>query len=72
MVKWFHPKKDKTGWHKDLPAEKRRELVLKAHKGDFLAAAYSMQSLANVTTDKTTREAAHADASYFFEKHKVK
>jgi hypothetical protein len=68
--KWYQPFKKDTGWHKDLPAEKRRELALKAHKGDYLAAAYSLQALANITTDKATRDASHSDASYFFEKHK--
>ena len=68
--KWYQPFKKDTGWHKDLPAEKRREIMLKAHKGDVLAAAYALQALANITTDGPTREAAHSDASYFFEKHK--
>ena len=68
--KWYQPFKKDTDWHKDLPAEKRREIMLKAHEGDVLAAAYALQSLANITTDPETREASHSDASYFFEKHK--
>lgn len=60
----------KTGWRKDLPADVRRRLVLKAHKGDLLAAGRSLQALANVTTDKRTKQLAGLDARFFFRKHK--
>jgi hypothetical protein len=65
--RFYHPKV-KTGWEKGMPAEKRRRLVLRAHKGDKLATARGMQALANVTTDRPTRVAARADAKYFFGK----
>jgi hypothetical protein len=54
------------GWHKNQPSEKRRKLALKAHKGDKLATARALQALANVTTDKTTKKLARADAVYFY------
>jgi hypothetical protein len=63
--KWFKPGIH-TGWDKDMPPEKRRALVLKAHKGNMTAAGRSMQALSNVSTDDKTREVARADALYFF------
>lgn len=68
-VKFFHPQVE-TGWHKDLDIKTRRELVLKAHKGDMLAAGRSMQALANVTKDKGTKLSAGADARYFYYQYK--
>ena len=58
-----------TGWQKDMPEGKRRELVLKAHKGDELAAARSMISLSNVTTDKETHAAARSDGLHFLKEY---
>ncbi len=66
----FFEKGVTTGWMKDMPMDKRRRLVLKAHKGDKLSSARSMQSLANVTTDRETKRAARADAVFFFGEHK--
>ncbi len=60
----------RTGWRKDLPADVRRRLTLKAHKMDSLAAGRSLQALANVTTDKVTKQLAALDARFFFRKHK--
>lgn len=60
----------RTGWRKDLPAGIRRRRVLRAHKGNTLASARSMQSLANVTTDKRTKQLAGLDARFFFRQHK--
>jgi len=67
--RWFNPKLH-TGWKKDLPAKERRRLELKARKGDLLAAARAKQALANVTKDKETREAAQADANYFYRRYR--
>jgi len=67
--KWYQPKV-RSGWKKDMPARKRRRLLLKAHRGSLLSAARSKQSLANVTQDEETRVLALADAKYFFEEHK--
>jgi hypothetical protein len=64
-MNWFNPQIH-TGWEKDMPLEKRRDLVLKAHKGNYLASARSMQALANVTTDMETKKQAAIDADYFF------
>lgn len=69
--KWYDPKV-RSGWKKDMPAKKRRRLLLKAHKGNLLAAARSKQALANVTEDEETRVLAQADARYFFELHREK
>src|SRR4030042_3173740 len=60
---FFHPNVH-TGWRKYMAAQVRRCLVLKAHKGDYLASARSMQALANTTTDKITMQLARADARY--------
>ncbi len=60
----------KTGWEKTLPADIRRGRVLRAHKGDLLASARSLQALSNVTTDKVTKQLAALDARFFFRKHK--
>lgn len=67
--RWYAPKVH-SGWKKDMPAKKRRSLLLKAHKGNPLSAARSKQALANVTEDEETRVLALADARYFFEEYK--
>jgi len=67
--KWLTPKVH-SGWSKSQPATTRRKLLLKAHKGDLLAAARSKQLLANVTQDEPTRELALKDAQYFFQEYK--
>jgi hypothetical protein len=66
--RFFHPERH-TGWRKTQKASTRRSKALKAHGGDYLATARSMQALANVTTDSETRWAARTDALYFFRKH---
>lgn len=63
--RWFKPSIE-TGWSKELPMNVRRAKTLKAHKGDRLATARSLNALANVTTDKRTEQLARADARYFF------
>lgn len=68
VEKWFSPKKH-TGWHKTMPATKRRQVALKAHKNNALSAARSLQALANVTQDEQTRKLARADALYFYNLH---
>lgn len=66
--RWYEPGVH-TGWKKDMPQGERRNLMLNAHKGDELAAARAMQSLANVTTDREMAKAARADAMYFYAEH---
>lgn len=66
--KWFDPQVE-TGWTKGMRMKERRRRVLKAHKGDELAAARSMQALANVTQDQQTRIKAKSDAEHFFRLH---
>ena len=66
---WFKPG-EKTGWEKRQPESVRRAKVLKAHKGDELASARSMQALANVTTDRETASKAARDAKYFYRQHR--
>ena len=67
--KFFHPKVH-TGWHKGDSIITRRRRALKAHKKDYLVTAKSLQSLSNVSKDKTTSRLAGVDARYFFRKHK--
>ncbi len=66
--RWFKPGVE-MGWKKDMPVKARRNKALKAHKGDNLATARALQSLANVTTDKETKRQARKDALYFFDQH---
>lgn len=61
-----------TGWHKDLPMKERREKMLLAHNGNYLASGKAMSELANVTTDKDTKKAAKVDAKWFFKEHQKK
>lgn len=57
-----------TRWSKRLPAYKRREIVLKNHKGDYLKSARAMDYLAKGSWDKKTKELARADSDYFYRK----
>jgi hypothetical protein len=68
---FFHPKVH-TGWKADMPMAERRRLVWKAHKGDLLASARSMQALSNVQREINPDVAvkARSDAVYFFRLHK--
>ena len=64
--RWYRPTTE-TNWHKTDSAAIRRRNALKAHGGDKLATARGLQSLSNVTTDKTTKRLSRADARYFFD-----
>jgi hypothetical protein len=67
--KWYNTSVT-MGWSKHDPAHLRRYRAARAHKGNKLAAGRALQALANVTTDKTTRKLARADAVYFFDLYK--
>ena len=67
--RWFKSTVE-TGWKKDQPAKERRRNALKAHKS-ILSAARSMQALANVTTDRETKQLASADAKALYRLHKI-
>jgi hypothetical protein len=69
--KWFDPQVE-TGWSKDMAMKLRRRKVLQSHDGDELAAAQSMQALANVTQDRETRIKAKQDAEHFYRCHNRK
>ena len=71
MVNGNYEKKSATknkdpGWDTTLPAEIRRNLMLKDYHGNELAAAQALKTLANVIRDKETRQLAATDAVYFF------
>jgi len=66
---WFEPGVE-TGWEKGQPESVRRAKVLKAHKGDELASARSMQALSNVTTDRETANKAARDAKFFYRQYR--
>lgn len=70
--KWYQPKTRHTGWKKKDTAEKRRQKALMAAKGDALKAGRSLQALSNLSQDEKTKEAAKADAKYFFRLNKAK
>ena len=73
--RWFHPKIH-SGWDKRMETEERRALMLKAHKGNYLATARALQALANVNSgprgDSGTNYVAGIDARYFFRAHKIR
>ncbi len=54
-----------ASWSKRLPATKRRDIVLRKHKGNYLKSAQAMDYLSKGTHDKPTRELARADYNYF-------
>jgi len=66
---WFEPSV-KTGWSKDIKQSTRIRRVVRAHKGDLLASARSLQALSNVTTDAETRRKAKSDAAILFRRYK--
>ena len=53
-------------WSKRLPMEKRRNIVLRNHRGNYLKSAQAMDFLSKGTSDKRTKELARQDANYFF------
>ena len=53
-------------WSKRLPMEKRRNIVLRNHRGNYLKSAQAMDFLSKGTADKRTKELARQDANYFF------
>jgi hypothetical protein len=72
---WFEPKVH-TGWDKDQLAATRRSKLLSSTSKSmtshnrYLQAGRRAQALANVTTDKRTKQLAEQDAEYFFKKLK--
>jgi hypothetical protein len=60
----------KTGWSKDMPSKKRRNLVLKALDDNYLKAGRYMQYLVNLSASEEVDRKAKADANYFFSEHK--
>ena len=67
--RFFEPQVE-TGWEKTQTEGVRRVKVLGAHGGDELASARAMGALANVTTDRETRQKARSDAKYFYRIHR--
>ncbi len=68
----FYQHNVELNWHKEDSPETRRANALKAHNGDELATARSLQELSNVTTDPTTKQLTREDADYFFAKYDKK
>jgi hypothetical protein len=52
-------------WSKRLPMEKRRSIVLRNHRGNYLKSAQAMDYLAKGNPDKKTRELSSVDREYF-------
>lgn len=69
VEKWFEPGEE-MGWRKTDPMGKRRRIALKSRRGDLLATARGLQSLANVTQDSETARKAAADAQYFYRQYR--
>lgn len=71
-TKWIQdvPQGKATGWRKTDSQTTRRKIVLKSRRGDLLAAARSMNYLANKTKDPDTKRKARGDARYFYGKYK--
>jgi hypothetical protein len=57
-------------WSKRLPMEKRRNIVLRNHRGNYLKSAQAMDFLAKGTIDKKTKILARSDADYFFKNYR--
>jgi hypothetical protein len=53
-------------WSKRLPMDKRRSIVLRNHRGNYLKSAQAMDYLSKGTADKRTKELARQDSNYFF------
>jgi hypothetical protein len=69
--KWFKPGKPLNWCKTDSQSQRRRE-ALKARKGDYLATARALQSLANVNQDSETKRKAEGDSKYFRKMYYVK
>jgi hypothetical protein len=57
-------KNKESVWDKTLPADVRRDIVLKAYHGNELAAARALKNLANATRDKEAKVLAATDAVF--------
>ena len=64
-VKPLFPIPSGASWSKRLPATKRRDIVLRNHKKNYLKSAQAMDYLAKGSHDKKTKELASADREYF-------
>jgi hypothetical protein len=62
--KKYAPQNTEPHWDKALPADTRRNLILKTNHGNKLAAAQALKTLANVTRDQEVRKLAATDAVY--------
>lgn len=60
------------GWHKEDNQQIRRSQLLRRKKGNLLAIANALKTLARNVTDAETKRKATSDARYFFELHKKK
>lgn len=59
--------KNEMGWDKDQDVVVRIDNALRSHKGNALAAARALRTLANVTTDKRMKILAKSDANFLFD-----
>lgn len=66
--RWFKAG-EPTGWKKDLPQDKRIDLVLASRDYDYLASARALNALANVSQDPETKRKARADAEKLFKEY---
>ncbi len=57
-------------WSKRLPMEKRRNIVLRNHRGNYLKSAQAMDFLSKGTSDKETKQKARADSDYFYKRYR--
>lgn len=79
--KWFQRAIGKStftlsGWKKTQKASIRRKIALSSRPKDwpmkkrFISVSRALQSLANVTKDKTTKTRAKQDSEYFLKKYR--
>jgi len=57
-------------WSKRLPMEKRRSIVLRNHRGNYLKSAQAMDFLSKGTSDSKTKILARSDSDYFFKNYR--
>jgi len=69
-VKSLFPPPSGASWSKRLGQTKRRDIVLRKHRGNYLKSAQAMDYLSKGTSDKPTKKLARLDADYFFNKYK--
>ena len=69
--KWYEfSGKNLHGWSKEQPIMERRRRA--SINRDDLSSGRALNQIKNLSADRATKQAAGADAKYFFEKHNIR